>query len=76
MSRREQEYGDRVVNGTDGGPIPLVEELTVLRQRKVELEQQLTGLQDSRKQLMVQLEGLMKMIKVSLFQIKYLPSFF
>jgi uncharacterized coiled-coil DUF342 family protein len=42
-----------------------VEELTVLRQRKTELEQQLTGLQDSRKQLMIQLEGLMKMIKVT-----------
>jgi len=65
MLRREQEYGDSLVNGTNG-PIPLVEELTVLRQRKTELEQQLTALQDSRKQLMIQLEGLMKMIKVPL----------
>lgn len=63
ICRREQEYGESLVNGTSG-PIPLVEELTVLRQRKTELEQQLTGLQDSRKQLMIQLEGLMKMIKV------------
>ena len=65
MLRREQEYGDSLVNGTNG-PIPIVEELTVLRQRKTELEQQLTALQDSRKQLMIQLEGLMKMIKVLL----------
>lgn len=41
-----------------------MEELSVLRMRKSELEQQLNGLQDSRKQLMVQLESLMKMIKV------------
>lgn len=41
-----------------------MEELSVLRQRKTELEQQLNGLQESRKQLMVQLESLMKMIKV------------
>lgn len=46
------------------GPYPLMEELSVLRQRKSELEQQLNGLQESRKQLMVQLESLMKMIKV------------
>ena len=55
---REQELGD------DIGPFPLMEELTVLRQKKSELEMQLTTLQDSRKQLMVQLESLMKMIKV------------
>lgn len=42
-----------------------MEELSVLRQRKSELETQLTTLQDSRKQMMVQLESLMKMIKVS-----------
>lgn len=46
------------------GPVPLIEELAVLRQRKNELEQQLTALQDSRKHLMSQLESLMKMIKV------------
>jgi hypothetical protein len=50
--------------GVITGPYPLMEELSVLRQRKSELEQQLNGLQDSRKQLMVQLESLMKMIKV------------
>ena len=52
--------------GVITGPYPLMEELSVLRQRKSELEQQLNGLQDSRKQLMVQLESLMKMIKVIL----------
>lgn len=50
--------------GAISGPYPLMEELSVLRQRKSELEQQLNGLQESRKQLMVQLESLMKMIKV------------
>lgn len=62
--RREQELGDGAILGS--GPFPLVEELSLLRQRKTELEQQLTTLQDSRKQLMVQLESLMKMIKVKL----------
>lgn len=68
--RREQEMGEGVPTGN--GPFPLVEELSLLRQRKSELEQQLAGLQDSRKQLMVQLESLMKMIKVSS---TFLPSF-
>lgn len=55
--------------GAITGPYPLMEELSVLRQRKSELEQQLNGLQESRKQLMVQLESLMKMIKV--FEIQF-----
>lgn len=58
--RREQELEDSTLTE----PYPLMEELSVLRQRKTELEQQLNGLQESRKQLMVQLESLMKMIKV------------
>ena len=57
---REQESG-----GDEGsGNFPLMEELSVLRQRKSELETQLTTLQDSRKHMMGQLESLMKMIKV------------
>jgi hypothetical protein len=60
LCSHEQEMDEGVITG----PYPLMEELSVLRQRKSELEQQLNGLQDSRKQLMVQLESLMKMIKV------------
>merc|ERR1712071_147104 len=66
--RREQELGDEI------GNFPLMEELTVLRQRKSELEMQLTTLQDSRKQLMVQLESLMKMIKNQQLSPRSTPS--
>ncbi|XP_046645790.1 dystrobrevin beta-like isoform X1 [Daphnia pulicaria] len=68
--RHEQEMDEGVITG----PYPLMEELSVLRQRKSELEQQLNGLQDSRKQLMVQLESLMKMIKNQQLSPRSTPS--
>ena len=79
--RREQEIDEGARRNADaavasglGGSVLLMEELSVLRQRKGELEQQLTGLQDSRKHLMVQLESLMKMIKVSVL-LRFLRDF-
>lgn len=68
--RREQEMDEGAITG----PYPLMEELSVLRQRKSELEQQLNGLQESRKQLMVQLESLMKMIKNQQLSPRSTPS--
>jgi len=67
--RREQESGEE-----GSGNFPLMEELTVLRQRKSELETQLTTLQDSRKQMMSQLESLMKMIKTQQQSPRSTPS--
>jgi len=68
--RREQESG-----GDEGsGNFPLMEELSVLRQRKSELETQLTTLQDSRKHMMGQLESLMKMIKTQQHSPRSTPS--
>lgn len=68
--RREQENGREEGSGN----FPLMEELSVLRQRKSELETQLTTLQDSRKQMMVQLESLMKMIKTQQQSPRSTPS--